>query len=99
MNQQLSTPPLALARGPTWKWWVCGLLLLATMINYMDRITLNVLSNRILRELRIDERSYGELESAFAYAFALGAILFGWVADRINVRWLYPAVLLAWSAA
>src|SRR5262249_45997692 len=24
-----------------WKWWVCGLLLLATMINYMDRLTIN----------------------------------------------------------
>ena len=31
-------------RGAFWKWWVCGLLLLATMINYMDRLTLNQLS-------------------------------------------------------
>jgi hypothetical protein len=23
-----------------WKWWICGLLLLASAINYMDRQTL-----------------------------------------------------------
>ena len=31
----------ATAHRSTWKWWVCSLLLLATMINYMDRMTLN----------------------------------------------------------
>jgi ACS family hexuronate transporter-like MFS transporter len=91
-------PPTA-ARGPSWKWWVCGLLLLATMLNYMDRLTLNLTSVRILRDFRLDERDYGHLESAFAFAFALGAIVFGWLADRRNIRWLYPAALLAWSAA
>jgi ACS family hexuronate transporter-like MFS transporter len=25
--------------------------------------------------------------------------LLGWLADRVNVRWLYPAVVLVWSAA
>jgi MFS family permease len=80
-------------------WWVCGLLLLATMLNYMDRQTLTLTAARILRELRLDERHYGQLESAFAFAFALGAIVFGWMADRWNVTWVYPAAVLAWSAA
>jgi ACS family hexuronate transporter-like MFS transporter len=87
------------ARGPAWKWWVCGLLLLATMLNYMDRLTLNLMSVRILGEFHLDERDYGRLESAFAYAFALGAIVVGWMADRWNVRWIYAAAVVAWSAA
>lgn len=86
-------------RGPWWKWWVCGLLLLATMINYMDRQTLAQLSKRIMGELHLDERDYGQLESAFAFAFAVGAIVFGWMADRWSVRWLYPAAVFAWSLA
>jgi MFS transporter, ACS family, hexuronate transporter len=86
-------------RRAAWKWWVCGLLLLATTINYMDRLTLNQTARRVMDEVGFDERGYGDLESAFAYAFALGAILAGWLADRVNVRWLYPAALLAWSAA
>jgi MFS transporter, ACS family, hexuronate transporter len=91
----VSLPP----RSPAWKWWICGLLLLATMLNYMDRLTLNQTSKQIMQEFRLDERDYAQLESAFAFAFALGAIIFGWLADRWPVRWLYPAAVLAWSFA
>jgi ACS family hexuronate transporter-like MFS transporter len=87
------------ARPPSWKWIVCGLLLLATMLNYMDRLTLNLSAARIMGEFRLDERQYGQLESAFAFAFAVGAIVFGWMADRWNVTLLFPLALLAWSAA
>src|SRR5262249_18344963 len=86
-------------RGPVWKWWVCGLLLLATMLNYMDRLTLNLLSVRLMAAFALDDRHYGQLESAFAFAFALGSIVVGWTADRWNVYWIYPALVLAWSAA
>jgi ACS family hexuronate transporter-like MFS transporter len=87
------------ARGPSWKWWVCGLLLLATTINYMDRLTLAQTASRVMTELDFKEDRYGELESSFSYAFALGAVLMGWMVDRWNVRWLYPAALFVWSAA
>lgn len=87
------------SRGAAWKWWVCGLLLLATMLNYMDRLTLNLTAKRIMEEFSLDERDYAQLESAFAFAFAIGAIIAGWMADRWSVRWIYPAALLAWSAA
>lgn len=86
-------------RGPTWKWWICGLLLLATMINYMDRLTLNQTAHRIKEELQLSNEQYGELERAFGVAFALGSLLMGWTVDRWNVRWVYPAALLGWSAA
>jgi ACS family hexuronate transporter-like MFS transporter len=75
------------------------LLLLATMLNYMDRLTLNLTAVRLLQEFRLDERDYGQLESAFAFAFALGAIVIGWMADRWSVRWIYPAAVFAWSLA
>src|SRR6266576_1556251 len=80
-----------------WKWWVCGLLLLATTINYMDRQTLANAAVRIVSEFKLSEEQYGDLELAFGWAFAAGSLLFGFIADRISVRWLYPAVLFAWS--
>ena len=64
----------------------------------MDRLTLNLSAARIMGEFGLDERQYGQLESAFAFAVAVGAIIFGWLADRWNVRLLYPLALLAWSA-
>src|SRR5262249_12842631 len=98
MPADTNATPL-LPRNDSWKWWVCGLLLLATMLNYMDRLTLNLTATNILAYFQLDERDYGRLESAFAYAFALGAIIAGWMTDRWNVRGIYAAVVLAWSAA
>jgi ACS family hexuronate transporter-like MFS transporter len=90
---------LVFPRSRSWKWWVCGLLLLATTINYMDRLTLNQMADPIMTHFGMDPRQYGQLESAFGMAFAIGAIIFGWLADRINVRWLYALAVLAWSLA
>jgi MFS transporter, ACS family, hexuronate transporter len=86
-------------RSPAWRWWVCGLLLLATMLNYMDRQTLSQSATDISRELGLSNEDYGKLEQGFGLAFAAGGIALGLIADRVSIRWLYPAVLIAWSAA
>ena len=84
-------------RSGLWKWWICGLLLLATAVNYMDRQTLSIASPRITKELNLSEEQFGDLEFAFGWAFAYGALAFGFLADKVSVRWVYPAVLFAWS--
>jgi MFS transporter, ACS family, hexuronate transporter len=76
---------------------ICGLLLCATLINYMDRQALSSLATRISRELALDNAQYGSLERAFGLAFAAGSLTFGFLADAVSVRWLYPIVLVAWS--
>lgn len=78
-------------------WWVCGLLLCASSINYMDRVTLSLVSKRITTEFDLNDAQYGYIEMGFGLAFALGSVIFGSIADRTNIRWLYPAVLFAWS--
>src|SRR5437764_11554365 len=84
-------------RASAWKWWVCGLLLLATTINYMDRQTLANAAVRISEEFRLSKEQYGSLEVAFGWAFAMGSLVFGFIADRVSIRWLYPALLIGWS--
>ena len=86
------------ARSSAWKWWVTGLLLLATMLNYMDRQTLASVAKRITDEFALSQEQYGNIEFAFGWGFAAGSLVFGLLADRISVRVLYPAVVLAWSA-
>jgi len=81
-----------------WHWWVSGLLLLATMINYMDRQTLSNLAVRISEQFSLSNEQYGDMEFVFGIAFACGSLFFGVVADRVSVRWLYPLILVAWSA-
>ncbi len=87
-----------LERSDTWRWSICVLLLLATVVNYMDRLTTNTLAREIQVEFQLNNEQYGNLELGFGLAFAAGSLLFGWLVDRIGVYWLYPVVLIGWSA-
>src|SRR4029079_9873179 len=69
-----------------WKWWVCGVLLLATFLNYMDRQALAVTLPELKREFNLAERRVGMIEGCFGFAFAAGALLFGMLADRFGPR-------------
>jgi ACS family hexuronate transporter-like MFS transporter len=89
--------PAAPVRTQTWRWWIAGLLLLATMINYMDRMTLASASVRVTNEFQLSAEQYGRIEVAFGWAFGVGALFFGFLADRVRVYLLYPGILAAWS--
>ena len=88
-----------LERSSSWKWYVCGVLLLATMLNYMDRQTLAVTITDISRELKLTNEQYGNLELGFGLAFAFGGLTTGVIVDLVSVRWLYPIVFAGWSMA
>lgn len=86
-------------RSARWKWLVCGLLFLATMLMYMDRQTLSQMSKRVKNEFGLTNEQYGNLEWGFGLAFATGALANGLLADRVSVRLLYPIMLIGWSLA
>jgi ACS family hexuronate transporter-like MFS transporter len=98
-----SSPPLI----DPWRWGIVWLMFLATMINYMDRQTMQVTSTHMVREFTPQfaawgfgpKEGYGVVEAAFNYAFAIGQIIAGLLADRWSLRWAYAAALLVWSAA
>lgn len=83
----------------TWRWWVCGALLLATLLNYMDRQALSETATELKARFALDDERYGRIEQGFSYAFAVGSVLFGFLADRFGPRLLYPVVLVGWSLA
>ena len=86
-------------RSHSWRWYICALLLMGTVVNYMDRLTVNNLSKQIKLEFALNNEQYGNLELGFGLAFAFGSLLIGWLVDKIGVYWLYPGVLIGWSAA
>jgi MFS transporter, ACS family, hexuronate transporter len=81
------------------RWTVCALLLLATTLNYMDRVALNQLVKPIVAAFSLDDVQYAWLESRFDLAFGLGTLFTGWLVDRVNVRWVYPVFVAGWSLA
>jgi ACS family hexuronate transporter-like MFS transporter len=82
-----------------WRWGIVWLMFLATLLNYMDRQTLGSAVRFIKDELGLTEEGYGWIEFWFLLSYALFQVPAGFLADRMNLRWLYAGALLAWSAA
>src|SRR5436190_22192505 len=84
---------------PSWKWGVIVMMLLATVINYMDRAALGNLSSFIKKDFKLNEEGYGRLEEWFGYSYAVFLVVSGVLADRWSLRWLYAGALMVWSLA
>ena len=75
------------------------MLMFATLLNYMDRQVLPQIATELMDTSGLNNVRYGLVGRNFAWAFAFGSILFGFIADRIGPRLLYPVVLIGWSSA
>jgi MFS family permease len=76
-----------------------GLLFLAGLFNYLDRVTLSVALPAISLDFAIGPARKGLLLSAFFWSYASMQMPVGWCVDRLNLRWFYPCLFAAWSLA
>ncbi|HZO83572.1 MAG TPA: MFS transporter, partial [Verrucomicrobiae bacterium] len=53
------------------RWWVAGLLALATALNYLDRQSFPVVVGEIKKTIPISDEQYGQLTSLFLLAYAI----------------------------
>lgn len=81
------------------RWIVCGLLFLATTINYIDRQILGILAPTLQHEIGWNEIQYANIVTAFYAAYALGLLFVGRVLDRIGTKVGYTVSVIWWSLA
>ena len=79
------------------RWVVCGLLFLATTINYIDRQILALIKEFLDRELGWSNEQFGLVNSAFQGAYAIGLFAFGWFIDRYGTKIGYALSITLWS--
>ena len=91
-----STPAF---RAGYFRWVICGLLLLGTTKNYMDRQILGVLKTTLQHDLGWSEIDYANLVFAFQAAYAIGMLLVGRLIDRLGTRVGYALAMIFWSIA
>lgn len=92
---QAAPPPRSIA----WTWGLCLVLFSGTLLNYANRFAFNQNATPIKEAFGLNDETYGGVNSWFAIGFALGGLLFGVLADWLSVRWLFPFVVIAFSAA
>jgi len=78
---------------------VLFLLALSVLINYIDRSNLSIAAELIKHEIHISDFQLGTLLSAFFWTYALMQIPAGWLVDRFDVKWVFAAGFLLWSAS
>ena len=87
------------------RWWVVGLIAIATVINYIDRQALGVLWPDIAADLYPNEDSDGRKEiyswitGSFIFFYAIGQALFGKIFDWIGTRLGFAISIGVWSIA
>lgn len=81
------------------RWFMLTLLLIATVINYVDRVNISIAAPFLSRDLGLDKVQMGLIFSAFAWTYAFALVPAGFIADRFGSRLVYGASLITWSAA
>jgi len=87
------------------RWWVIGLIALATVINYIDRQALPVLWPDIAEDLypdkTADERKgiYAIISTIFIFSYAFGQAIFGKIFDKLGTRIGFTLSIGFWSIA
>src|SRR6267378_8845 len=97
VNEQAS--PAVSSRAGYFRWVICGLLLLGTTKNYMDRWVLSALKTTLQHDLGWNDINYSNLVFAFQAAYAVGMLVVGRFIDRFGTRFGYAIVMIFWSLA
>jgi ACS family hexuronate transporter-like MFS transporter len=81
------------------RWWISALLFLATLISYIDRLTLSVLAPLICRDLGLSNLEYAGIGTWFLLTYSFGQTFFGKLQDRIGTRRGLGLAMCIWSIA
>jgi MFS transporter, ACS family, hexuronate transporter len=88
-----------MAKIPKMRWVIAGMLFLATMINYVDRTALAVVSVEVRSDFNLTEQDYSHIITLFLIAYAIMYAGSGYVVDRLGTRWGFAAFIFSWSIA
>lgn len=81
------------------RWWIAGLLGLATAINYLDRQSLPVAISEIQKTIPISDLEYSQLQVLFLISYSLMYVGGGKLIDVLGTRVGYIIIICWWSFA
>ena len=96
-----SIPAVATTGAPIgrYRWVICGLLFVATTINYVDRQVIGLLKPTLQNEFGWTEIDYANIVLAFQLAYAIGLVVAGRLMDRLGTKVGFTIAIVVWSVA
>lgn len=92
------------------RWFVCGLLFLATTVNYMDRSVFSLIEPT-LHTLpfmgwnpgdpthKVFNDNFGDVLICFQIAYGVGLLVSGRIIDKVGTKVGYTLAILVWALA
>lgn len=81
-----------------WRWWMCGLLFVATTVNYLDRQVLSLTAKEfIFPEFHWTDADYGTITAWFSIFYAAFMLFAGKFVDWIGTKKGYLWAIGVWS--
>lgn len=81
------------------RWWIIGLVCLATIINYIDRSALAIMWPDISKDLGMTKNDYALILNVFLVAYAIGQSLSGKMFDKIGTKAGFVVSITVWGLA
>ena len=81
------------------RWVICGLLFLASTVNYIDRQVIGILKPTLQQEFGWTEMDYADIVFAFQLAYAVGFLFAGRMIDWLGTKKGFTVALVVWSLA
>ena len=81
------------------RWLIIGLIFFATLINYIDRLTISVLAPVIKADLGLSNTEYGGITTWFLLAYTVSQALSGKLYDKIGIKLGFTVSIVIWSLA
>lgn len=81
------------------RWFLLGIFVISTAINYLDRATLATVAPEVKREFGLTNEGYGWIANGFFVVYALAAPFAGILIDRIGLHRAAPLAVGVWSCA
>jgi ACS family hexuronate transporter-like MFS transporter len=81
------------------RWYICGLLFLVTLTNYVDRVTLGVLNPELKKVIGWNSSQFGWINFSFSLGYAVMFGIAGRLLDRFGVKAGMICAVVVWSLA
>ena len=81
------------------RWWIIGLVCLATIINYIDRSALGIMWPEMSKDLGLTEEDYAWVINIFTITYAAGKFISGKIYDKVGTKIGFVLSIFFWSLA
>ncbi|HUC67289.1 MAG TPA: MFS transporter [Stellaceae bacterium] len=78
-------------------WLIVALLFLFMVINFADKAVIGIAAVPIMQDLKLSPSEFGLIGSSFFLLFSVSAVVTGFVANRVQTRWVLLVLGIVWA--